>query len=117
MDDKIREAFENDNLGDYLRERFPGIGDIELSMSDVIELMEDTYKSRDEEIEEIKGCNAVLGDHVNWQKKEIKKLRDALDKVEYLYVDYQKYGHKDSAPRTVSEMGVIAKQALKDGKK
>lgn len=50
---EIREAFESDDLGDYVRERFPGIGDIELNISDIIELMQDVYKSRDTEIKKV----------------------------------------------------------------
>ncbi len=51
--DKIRKAYINDDLADLARCRFPGLGDIELSVSDIVELMEDVYKSRDEEIKKL----------------------------------------------------------------
>ncbi len=53
--DKIRD------IGEYVRNRFPGVGNIEISVLAIIELIEVVYKSRDEEIKkeintQIKQC-------------------------------------------------------------
>ena len=74
------------------------------------------YKSRDAEIGELKGCNAVLGDSVNFQQTEIKKLREALERIRPWISRITDGILSDWQEELCWDIDLICEEALKDGK-
>ena len=81
-----------------------------------LELKEYVEHFVDAELEELKGCNAVLGDSINFQQAEIKKLREALERIRPWISRITDGILADWQEDLCWDIDLICAEALKDGK-